>query len=1779
MMDDSVNPNRIGDDSVGATRMTTAIIPPGLAPKTAQRTSLGHRLQRALTGGPNRRFPGFHSPPGGAASLSPFLNRRLGFPILAILALLAASLLFLLPGGPLQAQDDGSGAGCEENADKTGYECEYAENGTGPVATFTATDPEGDPVLWDIVSIGDDSASVDAAVFKISKDGVLTFEKSPNYEDPTAVTDNTYVVIVRATDDAYDIAVPDGGTATSKAITKTVTVMVTNVEEPGKVKLTVATDIDGTSIQVPVLQPQMGVVLTATLSDGDDVTADTLKWKWYRGSTEIIGATEAAYTPVQADIGEKLTAKATYTDGKNSNDKDMAEATTIMAVRVAPEDNTGPEFPDQKPETTAIEQGDKDQERQVAENTPAGRNIGAPVKANDEGDVLAYSLSGDDASLFDIDIATGQLKTKGQLNRETLTDRDTDTPGRIESEVMVTAVDPFGKSDTATVTIEIENEDESPTINERTAKTMLRYSEPLFAEGATENDKAPVELWTYAATDHEDDFADPVVPLKWKLEGADRSKLVIGNTNADRGQLKFDKNPDFEKPVDANKNNVYEVTVVVTDSGRLTDRLVVRVEVTNDKETGEVTFTAATPRVGVPVTAMLEDPDGDETGHEWQWMVTPTGETATAIDGATSATFTPRSSDLGKTLSVKVKYTDGKGKDEVTQELMTPVAAPAAPLFYKAADPDADVVTKFDLELEENTEATFAPSQDKKRGNIFVGHWQDSPNITLRYAVGGTDGESFKIVTDSTQTGLRSMVQLEAQVPLDKEDKASYAVEVTATDSDGSSATLVVTVKVTNADEMPDVSSSSADCEETSDKMGYDCDYEENGTGPVATFTATDPEGDPVLWDIVSIGDDSASVDAAVFKISKDGVLTFEKSPNYEDPTAVTDNTYVVIVRATDDAYDIAVPDGGTATSKAITKTVTVMVTNVEEPGKVKLTVATDIDGTSTQVPVLQPQMGVVLTATLSDGDDVTADTLKWKWYRGSTEITDGTITNVGLSSMYEPRESDIRSGLTAKATYMDGEDANNQKMAENSRTRTVRVAPEDNTGPEFPDQKPGTPAIEQGDKDQERQVAENTPAGRNIGAPVRANDEGDVLAYSLSGDDASLFDIDITTGQLKTKGQLNRETLTDRDTDTPGRIESEVMVTAVDPFGESDTATVTIEIENEDESPTINERTAKTMLRYSEPLFAEGATENDKAPVELWTYAATDHEDDFADPVVPLKWKLEGADRSKLVIGNTNADRGQLKFDKNPDFEKPVDANKNNVYEVTVVVTDSGRLTDRLVVRVEVTNDKETGEVTFTAATPRVGVPVTAMLEDPDGDETGHEWQWMVTPTGETATAIDGATSATFTPRSSDLGKTLSVKVKYTDGKGKDEVTQELMTPVAAPAAPLFYKAADPDADVVTKFDLELEENTEATFAPSQDKKRGNIFVGHRDDAPNTILRYAVGGTDGESFKIVTDSTQTSLRSMVQLEAQVPLDKEDKASYAVEVTATDSRGSSATLAVTVKVTDADEMPVVMLGALTNQAPTFPRAAARSVAENTLAGTNIGAPVAATDADNDALTYTLGGVDEASFDIVRTTGQLQTKAALDYETKKRYSVIVSVRDSKDADGNPDTATDDTITVTITVTGVNDAPVAPTVANQTATKDTAFSFTVPAFTDPEGGTITYTATLSDDSALPGWLSFNASTRELSGTPLEADTPASLTIKVSATDGGSPSASAQVTFTLTVGEEAPTTLLVRYDGDEDGWIQLKEARVAVGHYFGPPKGVELSLDDTRKVVGLYFEYKTR
>ena len=89
---------------------------------------------------------------------------------------------------------------------------DYAENGTGPVHTFLARDPESDTVTWSLA--GDDSGA-----FSITG-GVLRFARSPDYEDPNH--SSAFRVTVQAADATNRTAHP-------------VAIVVTDVDEPPEI--------------------------------------------------------------------------------------------------------------------------------------------------------------------------------------------------------------------------------------------------------------------------------------------------------------------------------------------------------------------------------------------------------------------------------------------------------------------------------------------------------------------------------------------------------------------------------------------------------------------------------------------------------------------------------------------------------------------------------------------------------------------------------------------------------------------------------------------------------------------------------------------------------------------------------------------------------------------------------------------------------------------------------------------------------------------------------------------------------------------------------------------------------------------------------------------------------------------------------------------------------------------------------------------------------------------------------------------------------------------------------------------------------------------------------------------------------------------------------------------------------------------------------------------------------------------------------------------------------
>ena len=121
-----------------------------------------------------------------------------------------------------------------------------------------------------------------------------------------------------------------------------------------------------------------------------------------------------------------------------------------------------------------------------------------------------------------------------------------------------------------------------------------------------------------------------------------------GDLGQGRYELRFkDSKPDFESPMDANKDNRYEVSVVATDDEGLASMKDLTVKVINQREDGKVKLSTDQPAVGIPLTATLEDPDTDEINLKWQWQSSGTSDdTFEDITGATSDTYTPKAATL-----------------------------------------------------------------------------------------------------------------------------------------------------------------------------------------------------------------------------------------------------------------------------------------------------------------------------------------------------------------------------------------------------------------------------------------------------------------------------------------------------------------------------------------------------------------------------------------------------------------------------------------------------------------------------------------------------------------------------------------------------------------------------------------------------------------------------------------------------------------------------------------------------------------------------------------------------------------------------------------------------------------------------------------------------------------------------------------------------------------------------------------------------------------------------
>ena len=382
----------------------------------------------------------------------------------------------------------------------------------------------------------------------------------------------------------------------------------------------------------------------------------------------------------------------------------------------------------------------------------------------------------------------------------------------------------------------------------------------------------------------------------------------------------------------------------------------------------------------------------------------------------------------------------------------------------------------------------------------------DADGDRVTYTLSHTDAALFAIDEASGQITVGESAQL------DFETKPELVVRVTAQDSRGKSANVLITINVTDANDRPVFPSETASREIA--------EHSTHGSLVGDPVTATDQDGDTLTYFLAGTG-------VALFRIdAKTGQITVGEDTELDFETRMT---YALIVVAN---------DGRGATTNI---PVTVNVTDINDsPTFPDETVALEIAENSAAGSLI----GDPVVAVDQDGDPLTYslagdDAALFRIGAETGQITVGEGTELDFET---------RMTYTLKVVADDGRGA----TADVSVTINVTEA---NERPVFLDKMPI------------REIAENSAAGSSIGDPVTAADQdGDTLTYSLTGGDAALFHIDAETGQI-TVGE-------DTELDFETRMTYTLKVVADDGRGATADVSVTINVTDVNDKPSFPDET-----------------------------------------------------------------------------------------------------------------------------------------------------------------------------------------------------------------------------------------------------------------------------------------------------------------------------------------------------------------------------------------------------------------------------------------------------------------------------------------------------------------------------------------------------------------------------------------------------------------------------
>ena len=1522
---------------------------------------------------------------------------------------------------------------------------QIAENATAGTAvgiTASASDADGS----DSISYSFDNESQTSAdnLFSIASDsGIVTLASgaSLDYENSTS-----HELDIKANSS-------DGSSASAKF-----TVDVTDINEAPAITSTTSASVpenaSGTIYSTSATDPENDN-LTYDLSgtDIDDFIIDSSS-----GTISFVNIPDyEAPTDANTDNVYQLTLEAS--DG-NGNTASQALTISVTDVNEAPTITS---------ETSAS----------IPENTSG--TVYTTSATDPENDNLTYALSGTDTDDFSIDSSSGAISFANTPDHETPTDADTDNVYQLTLEVS----DDNDNTVSQALTITVTDVNEIPTITSATSTNTLENTSGT--------------IYTASATDPEND------KLTYSLSGTDTSDFVIDSSN---GAISFATLPNYESPTDADNDNVYQLTLEVSDDNSNTASQALAITVTDVNEAPTITSATSTSITentsGIIYSASASDPENDTLTYS----LSGTDKDDFIIDSSTGAISfantpdheSPTDNNTDNIYQVTLEVSDANGNSSNQALTITVTDVNEAPA----------IISENSASVSENTSITTT---------IYTASATDPENDNLTYALSGTD--TSDLIIDSSTGAISFINTPNYEAPTDANNDNVYQVTLQVSDDNGNSTSQALTISVTDVNEAPTITPENS------------VSITENTSGTVYSASATDPESDPLTYALSGTDTNDFIIDPS------SGALSFANTPNYEAPTDDnTDNIYQVTLEVSDDngntasqALTISVTDVNEAptitseNSASITENTsgTIYSASATDPENDNITYA--LSGTDTSDLIIDPSSGAISfintpnyeSPTDANNDNAYQVTLQVYDDNGYTtsqaltiSVTDvneePTITSENSVSITENTSGTIYSASATdpegdNLTYaLSGTDTNDFIINSSSGALSFTNNPDYETPTDDDTNNVYQVTLEVSDSNANTASQELTISVTGVNeAPIitsatsanipenntttiytasATDPENNNLTYSLSGTDASYFNIGSSSGALSFTNNPDYETPTDADTNNVYQVTLQVS----DDNGNTASQGLAISVTDVNEAPTITSTTSSSV------------PENTSTTTTIYTASATDPENDN------LTYSLSGTDANYFNIGSSS---GALSFTSNPDYEAPTDADSNNVYQVTLEVSDGNGNSASQALTISVTGVNESPAINSAASasvpenTSITTTIYTASATDPENDNLTYELSgadidnFIIDSSSGAISFVAPPDYEAPTDANNDNGYQVTLEVS--DGNG-NSASQELTISVTG---------VNEVPTINSTGSASIAENTSTTTT---------IYTASATDPENDNLTYALSGTDANYFNIGSSSGALSFVNNPDYEA--PTDADTNNAYQVTLEVSDSNANTASQELVITVTDV------------NEAPTITSATSASVPENTTITTTI-YTASATDPENDNLTYSLSGTDADDFTINPNSGAISFANTPDHETPSDdnkdnvYQVTLEV-----SDGNGNSASQ---ALTISVTEVNETPTITSKTSANTLENTSGTIYSASATDPENDTLAYSlsGTDQDDFIIDpssGAIAF-ANTPNYES-PTDADTNNVYQVTLEVSDGNGNSASQALTISVTNVNETPT-----------------------------------------------------